>query len=165
MRKIYNEENLITDLESLFHNNYWRYILATNDEHLIGSTDPLYIPEIDNDKYVFEPSKDLNRALNKFFIVYGLTENDVFTPEQHPIRYSTVSFEVAYLDTGLANRRNLFIKILRYRQAMLNMLNDNSNVFSGYSSLKIDKLLPRSFEYDNNVDVLTGGVSVSARLY
>lgn len=163
--KIYNEENLLIDLEELFKNQYGLAVIGINEDHLIGGTDPFYIAEIPVQKFVFDTFSDINRSLDDFFLLYGFMDNDVVSPDQYPARTSTISFQVGYFDSGLSNRRNLFFKTLRYRQAMLNMLDANEHVFRGYSKIRIDKLLPRSFAYDKRSDLITGGVNISAELY
>lgn len=162
---VYNEESLIISLEELFMTNYNNYITEINNEKSLTASDPLFLSEIPATKYVFESISPVNKTLIDFFIVYGLMENDVSDPEQYPIRLSVVSFQVAFFDSGIANRRNIFFKLIRYREAMMKLINDNKNVFQGYSNVTIDKLLPKSFAYDKDTDIITSGVNIGAKLY
>lgn len=157
---IYDEEQMIRDVEFLFKEKLSEQITLINKE----KNDALVLETIPDDKYIFE-TLDGRKLLNYrgFFILYGLVSTGVQASTiENFIEDVTMTFQIATFDKGEKDRTNLMYKLLRYRRALKQVIIKNNNVFRGFAKPLITSLKPDAFSYNNNKVILTIGIDIKA---
>jgi hypothetical protein len=159
----YDEEFIISDLETLFKAELNTFIDCVNTEKGSVSGDPLFIPNIPTDKYCFET---LNKSVNNykgFFVVFGVTDTPIRDQQENNyIEDLTVAFEICTFDNGTRNMNNKFYQLLRYRRALKAVIMKNPDVFRGYAKPLVGSLKPTAYPYDKQRAILSIGIEIKA---
>ena len=160
---IYDEEQMIRDIETLFKNNLNAEIACVNQEKSAVSGDTLFLEDIPTEKYIFETLDSRILNYKGFFVMFGLID----TPPRDAnlesfINDVTVTFQVATFDKGDKHRSNTLYKLLRYRQALQRVIMKNPEVFRSYAKPLVSSLRPDAFPYDNRKVILTIGLNIQA---
>lgn len=160
---VYDEEQMIRDLEMLFKANLNTEIGLINTEKNAVPNDDLFMKDIESDKYIFET---LDKRLNNFkdfFVLYGLVDTPVRDASiENFIEDVVVTFQVATFDKGEKVRQNTLYKLLRYRRALKQVILKNPDVFRGYAKPLVNSLKPDAFPYDRSNIILSIGIDIKA---
>lgn len=158
---IYDEEQIVKDLVQLLQEKLNDEITAINTE----KNDSLVLQQIPTDKYVFESLNKTVLNYKGFFVLYGLRENPPREQnEVNLIEDTTVTVEIATIDSGLKDLNNLFYKLLRYRRALKSLIMKNPDVFRNYAKPFVTSLKPAAFPYSKNVVILSVGLDIRASI-
>lgn len=160
---MYDEEQMIKDIEALFKSQLNTEIDCINTEKGSVSGDPLFIENIPSEKYIFETLD--SRVLNYkgFFVLYGLIDTPIREANtDNFIEDVTVTFQVATFDKGEKTRSNTMYKLLRYRRALKQVIIKNPDVFRNYAKPLTASLKPDAFPYDRKNIILTIGIDIKA---
>ncbi len=156
---MYDEENMIKDIETLFKAKLNDEIDLINTE----KNDTLTLDHIPSDKYIFETLDSRLLNYRGFFILFGLVDTPVReTATANLIEEVVITFQVATFDKGEKDRSNTMYKLLRYRRALKQVIMNNPDVFRNYAKPLIASLKPNAFPYDRNKIILTIGIDVKA---
>lgn len=162
---IYDEENAIEDLLSLFQTKLNNEIVLINTEKNAVLGDPRFIASLPSDKYIFETLDSGILNYSGFFVRYGFVDTPPSqVSEVNFIEDTTMYFEVCTFDNGEKTRANTFYKLLRYRKAMRETLRKNPDVFRSYAKPLIASLKPTAFPYSNKSIILSIGLDIRASM-
>lgn len=160
---MYDEEQLIKDLETTFKAKLNAEITLINTEKGAISTDYLFLESIPDDKYIFETLGDNLLNYRGFFLMYGLVDTPIRAPsENNYIEDVIITVQIGTFDKGEKERKNLMYKLLRYRRALKAVIMNNPNLFRGYAKPLMASLKPSAFPYDSKNIVLSIGIDVKA---
>lgn len=160
---MYDEENMIRDIETLYKAKLNAEIDCINTEKGAVSGDPLFMDQIPSEKYIFETLDKRLLNYKGFFILYGLVDTPI--REQNIDNFLedvTVTFQVATFDKGEKERSNTMYKLLRYRRALKQVIIKNPDVFRSYAKPLMASLKPDSFPFSSKSIILTIGVDIKA---
>lgn len=160
---IYDEEQMIRDIETTFKANLNTEIGLINTEKGTISGDPLFIEDIPSDKYVFETLDKRLLNFKGFFIIYGLVDTPIREANtENYIEDTTITFQVATFDKGEKERSNTLYKLLRYRRALKQVIIKNPDIFRSYAKPLVGSLKPDSFPFSSKSIILTIGLDIRA---
>jgi len=160
---LYDEEFMISDIETLFKDKLNSEIDLVNAEKGSVSGDALFIPNIPTDKYNFETMNKSLLNYRGFFVMYGIADTPIKEQQQgNYIEDLTISFEVSTIDNGSKNLTNKFYQLLRYRRALKAVIMKNPEVFRGYATPLVGSLRPTAFPYDKQKAILSIGITIKA---
>ncbi len=158
---MYDDEQVIRDIETLMKAQLNTEIACINTQ----KNDALILATIPSDHYVFETLDSRVNNFKNFFILYGLVNNEAVTAQaDNFVEPVTVTVQAATFDCGEKTRSNTIYKLLRYRNAIKNVLLKNTDVFQGYSIPLIKGLKPEGLPFDNKRVILTCGIDVTASI-
>lgn len=159
----YDEEYMVQDLEALFKAKLNTMIDCVNTEKGSVSGDPLFIPNIPTDKYMFET---LDRSMNNhkgYFVMYGVSDTPIKAQQSgNYLEDLTIAFEICTFDNGSKNMKNKFYQLLRYRRALKAVIMNNPDVFRGYATPLVGSLKPTAFPFDKHRAILSIGIEIKA---
>ena len=160
---MYDEEQMIRDIETVFKNNLNNEIDTINTEKGEVSGNPLFLDHIPSDKYIFETLDKRILNYRGFFIMYGLIDTPIRDAQQgNFIEDVTVTFQIATFDKGEKARSNTMYKLLRYRRALKQVVMKNPDMFRSYAKPLTASLKPDAFPYDSKKIILTIGIDIKA---
>lgn len=160
---LYDEEQMIRDIESTFKTKLNDEIDCINTEKGTVSGDPLFLEHIPTDKYVFETLDQRLLNYKGFFILYGLVDTPIREANvNNYIEDITVTFQIATFDKGEKTRSNTLYKLLRYRRALKQVIMKNPDLFRNYAKPLMASLKPDAFPYSNKKIILTIGIDIKA---
>lgn len=160
---IYDEEEMIRDIETLFKSKLNEEIDCINTQKNAVAGDVLFLDQIPADKYIFETLDSRLLNYRGFFILYGLMDTPIReSNESNFIEDVTITFQVATFDKGEKTRSNTLFKLLRYRRALKQVIIKNPDVFRNYAKPLMASLKPDAFPYDRKNIILTIGIDVKA---
>lgn len=160
---LYDEEQMIKDIETLFKNKLNDEIECINTEKGASPGDDLHIEQIPSDKYIFETLDERVNNYKGFFIIFGLVDTPVREANiNNYIEDTTMTFQVATFDKGEKTRSNTLYKLLRYRRALKQVIMKNSDVFRNYAKPLMASLKPEAYPYANKRIILTIGIDIKA---
>ncbi len=161
---MYDEELAYLDVINLFKNKFNTEIGCVNTEKVAVTGDTLFLEDIPITKYV-PVTMGTKQLLNYkgFFVSYGLTKSGATNQQEgNFVDEMSVMVEVATFDDGIKNPDDLYLKLLRYRKAMKNLVMKNPDVFRGYAKPSVESLVPASFPYDSRRTILSIGLVIKA---
>ena len=160
---IYDEEQMIRDIETLFKAKLNAEIDCINTEKGAVSGDVLFLEQIPDTSYIFETIDKKLLNFKGFFVLYGLIDYPVEGANiESYIEGTTVTFQVGTFDKGDLERSNILYKLLRYRRAISQVIMKNPDVFRGYAKPLVTRLKPDSLPFDRNYVILKSGVDIKA---
>lgn len=160
---IYDEEQIILDIETLFKAKLNAQIDAINTEKGAVSGDALFLDQIPSEKYIFETLDSRLLNYKGFFILYGLVDTPIREAQtDNYLEEVVITFQVATFDKGEKTRQNTLYKLLRYRRALKQVIMNNPDVFRNYAKPLVGSLRPNAFPYDRNNVILTIGIDIKA---
>jgi len=160
---IYDEEEMIKDIEKLFKEKLNTEIDAINAEKNSVKGDALFIENIPESKYIHETLDSRILNYKGFFVMFGLVDTPIREANtENFIEDVTITFQVATFDKGEKTRSNTMYKLLRYRRALKQVIIKNSDVFRNYAKPQMASLKPDAFPFDRKNVILTIGINVKA---
>jgi len=165
---MYDEEQIVSDLEALYKAKLNDEIDCINTQKNDIPGNPRYIEHIPDSKYIHEALAPNDKKLlnyKGFFLRFGLVASDPRNQQiNNQIEDPVVNFEIATFDNGQSDLSNKFYQLIRYRRALLNVINNNNDVFRGFAKPFVTGLSPESFPYGKSKMVLAIGVSIRASI-
>ena len=162
---IYDEENAIEDLLTLFTTKLDAEISIINTEKNAVLGDARFISSIPQDKFIFETLDSRILNYTGFFVRYGFVDTPPSqVSEVNFIEDTTFYFEVCTFDNGEKARSNTFYKLLRYRKALRETLRKNPDVFRSFAKPLVASLKPTAFPYSNKSIILSIGLDIRASM-
>lgn len=160
---LYDEEQMLLDIESTFKSSLNTEIDCINTEKGAVPGDALYIEQIPTDKYIFETLDSRILNYKGFFVMYGLVDTPLREANiNNYIEDVTATFQIATFDKGEKTRQNTLYKLLRYRRAIKQVIMKNPDMFRSYAKPLVASLKPDAFPYDNKKIILKIGVDIKA---
>ena len=160
---IYDEEQIILDIETMYKAKLNGEIDKINLEKGSVSGDPLFIENIPSDKYIFETLDSRLMNYRGFFIMYGIVDTPIREPQLgNYIEDLTITIQVGTFDNGAKTRQNTLYKLLRYRRAIKAVVMNNPDIFRGYAKPLMASLKPDAFPYDSKKIILKIGIDLKA---
>jgi hypothetical protein len=163
---MYDEEYMVQDLKDIFTANLNDEIACINTEKGANPGDDFYIESINSDKFL-PTTMGIKQLLNYtgFWVSYGISDTPIKAQQtSNYIEDLTVTFEVATFDNGIKDPEILFIKFLRYRKALKNVIMKNPDVFRGYGQPLVGSLKPAAFPYSSKKVILSIGIDIKASI-
>lgn len=159
----YDEEHMVSDIETLYKNKLNAAIDSINSEKNSVSGDSLFIPNIAVDKYIFGTLDKRIMNYRDFFVLFGISDTPIRdAQENNYIEDLTIQVSVGTFDDGNADLQNVFYQLLRYRRALKKVIMENTDVFRGYAKPMVQSLRPDAFPYSSKKNILHIGVDIKA---
>lgn len=159
----YDEELMIKDLETLFKAELNTEIGKINTEKGSVSGDPLFMDDINPDKYIFETLDKRLLNYTGFFLMYGLVDTPISEGDTNNfIENVVVTFQIGTFDKGEKDRSNTMYKLLRYRRALKQVILKSPDVFRSYAKPVVSSLKPDALPYSSKKIILKIGIDIAA---